>query len=74
MSLYPGGNFFLALLLLLPMTLAFAYSFGMLTTAIPRSGGDYTLVSRVVHPVAGVVSSFFMLLANGMFSAAGAAW
>jgi amino acid transporter len=74
LSLYPGGNFLLALLLLLPMALAYAYSFGLLTAAMPRSGGDYVLVSRIIHPVVGVISSFFMQLANGMFSAAIGGW
>jgi APA family basic amino acid/polyamine antiporter len=74
LSLYPGGNFILALLLLLPMALAYAYSFGLLTAAMPRSGGDYLLVSRVLSPVVGVISSFYMQLANGMFSTALGGW
>jgi basic amino acid/polyamine antiporter, APA family len=74
LSLYPGGNFLLALLLLLPMALAYAYSFGLLTSAMPRSGGDYLLVSRVLRPVFGVISSFYMQLANGMFSTALGGW
>ena len=32
------------------------------------------LVSRVLHPVVGVISSFYMQLANGMFSAALGGW
>jgi basic amino acid/polyamine antiporter, APA family len=74
LSLYPGGNFLLALLLLLPMALAYTYSFGLLTSAMPRSGGDYVLVSRILHPVVGVISSFYMQLANGMFSTALGGW
>ncbi len=64
LSLYPGGNFFLGLLIILPMMLAYSYTFGLMTAAIPRSGGDYTIVSRVIHPTVGVVSSIFMLLAQ----------
>jgi amino acid transporter len=74
LSLYPGGNFLLALLLLLPMALSYTYSFGLLTSAMPRSGGDYMLVSRILHPVVGVISSFYMQLANGMFSTALGGW
>jgi APA family basic amino acid/polyamine antiporter len=74
LSLYPGGNFLLALLLLTPMALAYAYSFGLLTAAMPRSGGDYVLVSRIIHPAVGVISSFYMQLANGMFSTALGGW
>src|SRR5262249_50871573 len=44
---FPGGNFFVAGLLTVPLSLAFAYAFGLLATAIPRSGGDYVVVSRI---------------------------
>jgi basic amino acid/polyamine antiporter, APA family len=70
----PGGNPFLALLLVVPMSLAFAYAFGLLTQMIPRSGGDYMLVSRVIHPAIGYVSVFCMstasLLSNAFFGLA----
>jgi APA family basic amino acid/polyamine antiporter len=64
LSLYPGGNFYLGLLIITPMMLAYSYTFGLMTAAIPRSGGDYTIVSRVLHPTLGVISSVFMLLAQ----------
>jgi amino acid transporter len=74
LTLAPGGNVYLGILLVLPMTLAFAYAFGLLTSMIPRSGGDYMLVSRVIHPVAGLMSSFCMtmagLLSNAFFGLA----
>ena len=63
-SLFPGGNFPLALLLVLPLVLGFAYSYGLLTQMIPRSGGDYMMVSRVIHPSVGLISSFCMTLAG----------
>ena len=70
----PGGNPYLALLLVVPMTLSFAYSFGLLTQMIPRSGGDYMLVSRVIHPAVGYISVFCMttagLLSNAFFALA----
>ena len=70
----PGGNPFLALALVVPMSLAFAYSFGLLTQMIPRSGGDYMLVSRVIHPAVGWISVFCMtmagLLSNAFFGLA----
>ena len=70
----PGGNAFLALLLVVPMSLAFSYTFGYLTQMIPRSGGDYMLVSRVIHPAIGYVSVFCMttagLLSNAFFALA----
>ena len=69
-----GGNVFLAILLVIPMSLAFSYAFGLLTQMIPRSGGDYMLVSRVIHPSIGWVSVFCMttagLLSNAFFGLA----
>ena len=69
-----GGNPFLAILLVIPMSLAFSYAFGLLTQMIPRSGGDYMLVSRVIHPSIGWVSVFCMttagLLSNAFFGLA----
>ncbi len=35
--------------------------YGLFTSAIPRSGGDYVLVGRVTHPVVGLISSFFWI-------------
>jgi amino acid transporter len=70
----PGGNPYLALLIVVPMSLSFAYAFGFLTQMIPRSGGDYMLVSRVIHPAVGYVSVFTMtmagLLSNAFFGLA----
>jgi amino acid transporter len=66
-ALFPGGSYLLGLALVIPLVLAISYAFGLLTQMIPRSGGDYMLVSRVIHPAAGLVSSFCMTLA-GLFS------
>ena len=38
LSLYPGGNFYLGVLLVIPMMLAYSYAFGYMTSALPRSG------------------------------------
>src|SRR3954453_3020104 len=70
----PGGNPSLALLLVVPMSLSFSYTFGLLTQMIPRSGGDYMIVSRVLGPLLGFISSFCMtmagLLSNAFFAIA----
>jgi amino acid transporter len=57
LSGFPGGNFLVATLLTIPLALSVVYAFGFLTAAMPRSGGDYVLVSRILHPALGVVSS-----------------
>ena len=73
-ALFPGGNYLLALLLTVPFTVAVSYSFGLLTAMIPRSGGDYMIVSRIIHPLVGLISSFCMtmagLLSNAFFGVA----
>jgi basic amino acid/polyamine antiporter, APA family len=73
-ALFPGGNYLIGLALTIPLVLAIAYSFGLLTSMIPRSGGDYMIVSRVIHPLAGLISSFCMtlagLLSNAYFAVA----
>ena len=63
-ALFPGGNYLVGLLLVIPLGLAMSYAFGLLTQMIPRSGGDYMLVSRVIHPMVGLISSFCMTLAG----------
>jgi basic amino acid/polyamine antiporter, APA family len=64
LSGFPGGNFLLATLLTIPLALSVVYAFGFLTSAMPRSGGDYVLVSRILHPALGVVSSVCISLSS----------
>ncbi|MBA3876014.1 MAG: APC family permease [Anaerolinea sp.] len=57
-AFYPGGNltgsYLLALAIVLPTSLVFA----MLAAAMPRSGGDYVYVSRILGPRLGMMSSW----------------
>jgi amino acid transporter len=66
---FPGGNFLLGLLLVAPMVLSFAYAFGLMSSAMPRSGGDYIIVSRTLHPALGMISSLFTNFANMLSNA-----
>lgn len=56
---FPGGSIWLGLAMALVVAIVICVCYGLFTSAIPRSGGDYVLVSRVTHPVIGLVSSFF---------------
>lgn len=67
---FPGGNVFVGILLTIPLTLAFCYVFGLLSAVIPRSGGDYMLVSRILAPWAGMISSCCMMMAVMLAQAA----
>lgn len=58
---FPGGSIWLGMAMALVVAIAICVSYGLFTSAIPRSGGDYVLVGRVTHPVIGLVSSFFWM-------------
>lgn len=57
-AFYPGANIALSAvictLVLIPLALVFAY----LSSTMPRSGGDYVYVSRVMGPAWGMMSNF----------------
>ncbi len=57
-AFYPGGNMAVStvvcVLLILPLSLVFGY----LASTMPRSGGDYVYVSRVLGPAWGMMSNF----------------
>jgi amino acid transporter len=59
LALFPGGSIWLGLAMALGVALLISLCYGLFTSAIPRSGGDYVLVGRVTHPLIGLVSSFF---------------
>jgi APA family basic amino acid/polyamine antiporter len=40
------------------------YASGYVTAAMPRSGGGYVTISRVIHPIAGYMSGWLMFLAE----------
>jgi amino acid transporter len=53
---YPGSNVLWSLIISTPFVLAFALSYAALAGAMPRSGGDYVFGSRIIHPIAGLIS------------------
>ena len=57
-AFYPGGDmlasYMLALLIVLPTSLVFS----LFAAAMPRSGGDYVYVSRILGPRLGMMSSW----------------
>jgi amino acid transporter len=61
LGLYPGGSLWLGFAMALVAALIICVCYGLFTSAIPRSGGDYVLVGRVTHPVIGLISSFFWI-------------
>jgi basic amino acid/polyamine antiporter, APA family len=61
LAYFPGGSIWLGFAIAFVLALVLCVCYGLFTSAIPRSGGDYVLVSRVTHPVLGIVSSFFWI-------------
>ena len=59
LGLFPGGSIWLGFGMALLAALVICVCYGLFTSAIPRSGGDYVLVGRITHPVIGLISSFF---------------
>jgi basic amino acid/polyamine antiporter, APA family len=59
LGLFPGGSIWLGFGMALLAALIICVCYGLFTSAIPRSGGDYVLVGRLTHPVIGLISSFF---------------
>jgi basic amino acid/polyamine antiporter, APA family len=59
LATFPGGSIWLGFAMALGVAIVISICYGLFTSAIPRSGGDYVLVGRVTHPVIGLISSFF---------------
>lgn len=57
-AFYPGGNVQLAFLICLVVVLPTSMVFAMFSAAMPRSGGDYVYVSRVLGPSWGMMSNW----------------
>lgn len=58
LNAFSGVNLTTATLLVVPFAICAVLVFSLLAAAMPRSGGDYVFVSRVVHPVWGFISSW----------------
>ncbi|MFN8215580.1 MAG: APC family permease [Solirubrobacterales bacterium] len=61
LGVYPGGSIWLGFAMALAVALVLCVCYGLFSSAIPRSGGDYVLVGRLTHPVIGLISSFFWI-------------
>jgi amino acid transporter len=57
LAFFPGGSIWLGFAMAFVLAIVLCVCYGLFTSAIPRSGGDYVLVSRVTHPVLGIISS-----------------
>jgi len=58
---YPGASMELATLIATVAGLFIAGCYALLSMVYPRSGGDYVFMSRILHPVAGIVLSMSLV-------------
>jgi amino acid transporter len=63
-GLYPSANVTLGLVVCAVGCLFGMACFALLTTAMPRSGGDYVFVSRCLHPSLGFASNWMWVIWN----------
>jgi len=61
-GLYPGANLPLSFLLVVPASLVVALTYALLTTAMPRTGGDYVFVGRIISPPLGFMVNFYFTM------------
>ena len=54
----PNGRAEIAILIAFPLSLIVYWPNLQMSIAMPRSGGDYVYVSRVIHPLIGFMNSF----------------
>ncbi|MGN6276920.1 MAG: APC family permease [Solirubrobacterales bacterium] len=59
LAAFPGGSLWLGFAMAFVLAIVLCVCYGLFTSAIPRSGGDYVLVGRVTHPILGIISSYF---------------
>jgi len=61
-GLYPGANLPLSFALVIPASLIVALTYALLTTAMPRTGGDYVFVGRIISPPLGFMVNFYFTM------------
>jgi len=65
---FPGVDPVQSTLITLPFAISAVVVFGLLAAAIPRSGGDYVIVSRILHPLWGFISSWTNFVSVSAYS------
>ncbi len=56
-TFWPGANILVSILLAIPLVFCFGIVYLYFTVAMPRSGGDYVWVSRILGPGAGFLTN-----------------
>lgn len=67
--LFAGANLWLSVITGTLAGLSVVFVYILLAQAMPRSGGDYVFISRIIHPAVGFVASWAMMVLCAFFSA-----
>lgn len=68
--IYPGAHLPATALLAIPISIIIGLFYALFSIAMPRAGGDYIWVSRILHPSVGYAINFFLFMV--ILSVAGA--
>ncbi|HWF72577.1 MAG TPA: APC family permease [Solirubrobacteraceae bacterium] len=60
LSTFTGVNLYVAILITIACAFLISGAFGLLSQIMPRSGGDYILISRSLHPALAIGSSILI--------------
>jgi APA family basic amino acid/polyamine antiporter len=58
MGLYPNANLSVSIAMALVPAVIIALTYVLMSVAMPRTGGDYVWVGRIIHPIVGFVVNF----------------
>ena len=73
-AVFPRTNIIAAIIWGIVISFGGWISFGLLSAIMPRVGGDYLYVSRIVHPALGFVSNFGAFFSSCMAAGYWTAW
>lgn len=72
---YPTGHFILAFVIGVALCApGVILAYALMSAAMPRAGGDYVYISRMIHPFLGFMTSFTLMIMLFFFVAWGAYW
>jgi amino acid transporter len=64
---FPGGSLVFGTVLATIGTLVYTLTWAFLSASMPRMGGDYIYLSRIVHPLIGFISNWSMVIFTWLF-------
>lgn len=73
-SVWPGASIIGLLTVAMVISLVHGYAFAAIGTAMPRSGADYVLASRILSPTLAFVASWTLVVFSGVVAGGLIAW